>query len=132
MISRTAVGRYIAAVAALGYFATAWIHSTGFDSITALAADGPEELAALVPALWLAFSLDLVVLGLVIVAAALRPGGSARVVTAVAALCPFGAAALQLRYIGFIPPTAILLTIGTLAAVAAGVMPGRVVRHGAS
>lgn len=126
--SRTIIGRLVTGLAALGYFATAWIHSTGFDSITALAAEGPEEMAGLAPALWLAFSLDLIVLGLVIVGAALRRDGPVRPVIAVAALCPFGAAALQLRYIGFIPPTGILLTIGTLALLGALLTPGRPVR----
>lgn len=79
-------------LAALGYFGTAWIHSTGFDSVTALATEGPEEMAGLGPALWLAFSLDLIVLGLIILGAALRRGGAARAVIAVAALCPLGAA----------------------------------------
>lgn len=128
VISRTTLGRSVTGLAALGYFATAWIHATGFHSITALAAEGPDEMAALTPALWLAFSLDLVVLGLVIVVAALRRGGPARAVIAVAALCPLGAAVLQLRYIGFIPPTAMLLTIGTMALVAALVTPGRPLR----
>jgi hypothetical protein len=73
----------------------------------------------LMPTLWLMFSFDLVVLGLIIGAVALRPIGWSWQIVALAALCPLGAAALQLLYIGFIPPTAILLSLGALAIVSA-------------
>ncbi|KPK55692.1 MAG: hypothetical protein AMS21_13370 [Gemmatimonas sp. SG8_38_2] len=106
-----------------GYVTTARIHSTGFDSVTRLARGGPANLTGLMLALWLAFSLDLIVMGLVIAAAAWRPDRLGRIVVGIAALCPFGAAGLQLRFIGFVPPTAILLAIGLLAACAAAVLP---------
>lgn len=123
--SRYAFGPGLTAVAALGYVVTAWIHSTGFDGVTALAAEGPEEMVLLMPALWLAFSLDLIVLALILALSAFRPARRMKWVVGIAAFCPLGAAALQVRYIGFIPPTAILLTIGTLAVAAAVVMDPR-------
>lgn len=121
---RHAMGRVLAGLAALVYIATAWLHSTGFDAVTRLAREGPSDLAALMPALWLVFSLDLVVVGLVIAVVTWRPSGAGRLVVAIAALCPLGAAGLQLRFLGFIPPTAVLLADGALALVAAVTMRG--------
>jgi hypothetical protein len=120
-MTRARLGSILAALAAVGYLATAWLHSTGYDSVTELAAAGPSDLAALAPALWLVFSLDLVILGLIVAVTAWRPTGPARLVLLVAAFGPLGAAALQLRYLGFIPPTAILLVLGALTLVAAAV-----------
>jgi len=129
--SRYTVGRAVTGVAAAGFLATALIHSTGFHSVAALALEGPAELAALMPALWLVFSFDLVVLGLILAVAAFRPSATSRWMAGIASLCPLGAAGLQLWYIGFIPPTAILLAIGVLAASAALVLPRRL-RQGKS
>ncbi len=120
-MTRRKTGRILAGVAAAGFFATAWLHGTGYDSVTQLAGTGPRELESLVPALWLSFSFDLVVLGLIVAAVAWRPSTSSRAVLAIAALAPLAGAGLQLRFIGFVPPTAILIALGglTLAAAAA-------------
>lgn len=56
---RRTAGRWLAGVAAVGYLTTAGLHSTGLDSVTALARQGPADLAAAVPMLWIGFSLDL-------------------------------------------------------------------------
>jgi hypothetical protein len=117
------MGSLLVGLAAAGFFATAAIHSTGYDSVTALAAQGPEDMQALMPALWLAFSFDLIVIGLILGVVAFRPARSSRLIVAVAALCPLGAVALQLRFIGFILPTAILLVLSTLTLTAASVIP---------
>ncbi len=117
------MGSLLVGLAAAGFFATAAIHCTGYDSVTALAAQGPEDMQALMPALWLAFSFDLIVIGLILGVVAFRPARSSRLIVAVAALCPLGAVALQLRFIGFILPTAILLVLSTLTLTAASVIP---------
>jgi hypothetical protein len=111
-------------VAAVGYLATAWLHGTGFGPVTAAAALGPPELAALVPALWLSFSLDLVVLGLIAAVVAWRPSAAGRLVLAVAALTPLGAAGLQMRFLGFIPPTGLLIALGSITLTAATLLTG--------
>lgn len=120
---RRRLGRALTLAAALSFVATAGIHLTGYDSVTALASEGPADLAALVPALWLAFSLDLAVIGLILGVVAIRLAAGGRLILVVAALCPLGAAGLQLRFLGFIPPTAILLAVAGLTLVAAGVRP---------
>jgi hypothetical protein len=122
-MNRKTMGSLLVGLAAAGFFATAAIHSTGYASVAALAAQGPTDMQALMPALWLAFSFDLIVIGLILGVVAFRPARSSRLIVAVAALCPLGAVALQLRFIGFILPTAILLVLSTLTLTAASVIP---------
>jgi len=69
------------------------------------------------------FSFDLAVIGLMVGVLALRPSGGRRSLLAIAALCPLSAAALQLRFIGFIPPTGILLAVAGLTLLGAAVSP---------
>lgn len=92
-------------VAALGFLGTAALHSTGYDSIVRLAKDVPGMLGQVMPALWLAFSFDLTVLGLILGVLTLRPADVARPILVIAALCPLAVAGLQMKFIGFIPPT---------------------------
>ena len=54
-----------------------------------------------------------------VAAVALRPCGGSWVVVGLAGLCPLGAAVLQIVYLGFVPPTALLLGIALLAFAAA-------------
>jgi hypothetical protein len=75
------------------------------------------------PALWLVFSSDLVVLGLIVGALALRPSEVARPILTIAALCPIIAAGLQLWFIGFVPPTALLIALGVLTLLSAASWP---------
>jgi hypothetical protein len=44
------------------------------------------------------------------------------VVLAVAALTPLGAAGLQMRFLGFIPPTALLIALGSITLTAAALL----------
>jgi len=125
-VSRKKVASILTGVTALGYLATAALHSTGHEFIAAQAEQAPPDLRALAPALWLMFSLDLTVLGLILGVIAFNSAtGGARYVVVIAGLCPLGAAVLQLIYLGFIPPTALLLAIAALSFVSAALMPGR-------
>ncbi len=123
------VGRALAGVSCLGFLGTAALHGTGYRSVARAATQIEGVLGAAVPALWLMFSLDLLVLGLVAGTVAARPGRSARPILAFAALCPLGAAALQIRFIGFVAPTAVLLALGAITALAAAIGPDRRVRR---
>ncbi len=71
-MTRRRAGSLLTALTAFGFFATAALHGSGYASVTRLAAEGSPELGLLVPALWLVFSLDLMVLGMIV--AALAPG----------------------------------------------------------
>lgn len=122
-MTRQTAGSIIAGIAAVGFLATAGLHATGYSMVADLAKQAPAEFRALAPALWLAFSFDLAIVGLIIGVVALRPSGVGRVVLLIAGMCPIGAAGLQLIFLGFIPPTALLLGIGALSLMAAGVLP---------
>ncbi len=104
----------LAGLSSLGFLGTALLHGTGYDSIVRLANDVPGPIGRLMPGLWLVFSFDLTVLGLILAVLVLRPGDAARPVLVIAALCPLAAAGLQLWLIGFVPPTALLIAVGTL------------------
>ena len=122
-MTRHRAGSIQAAIAAVGFLGTATLHSTGYSSVVDLAAGVPSELGVLMPALWLVFSLDLAVLGLIVAAVAWRPFGGTRLILGLAALSPLGAAGLQLTSIGFVPPTAILLVVALLSVSAAVTLP---------
>lgn len=122
-MTRIRRARALALLTSLGYLGTAALHGTGYGSIVRLSADGPDLVGRLMPALWLAFSSDLVVLGVIIGVVALQPTSVARIVLPIAAVCPLVVAGLQVHFIGFVPPTAILIGIGVLALAAAAAWP---------
>ena len=118
----TQAGGILAGVAAVGFLATAVLHSTGYGSVVELAADVPSDLGPLIPALWLAFSLDLAVVGLIVGVVAWKQPVASPPILFIAALQPLGAATLQLWSIGFVPPTAILLVVAVTTLVAAALL----------
>ena len=122
-MTRDRGARFAAGLAALGYLGTAWLHSTGYESIVLLAKDVPGVMGQVMPGLWLLFSFDLTVLGLIVGVLALRPRDVARPILVIAALCPFAAAGLQLKFIGFVPPTGLLIGLGVLTWSSAAVWP---------
>lgn len=105
----------LARLAALLYFSTAALHLMGFAPVTALAEQGPAELRPLVPLLWLSISLSLAVLGGILLLTAGLSGPQRRWILVLVSLDPLGAAALQLFYLGFLPPTAMLLADSAVA-----------------
>jgi hypothetical protein len=122
-MTRSWVARLLAWLACFGFLGTAGLHSTGYGSVSRLAADVPGVMGQVMPALWLIFSIDLAVLGLIVGVLAFRKNDVARPILVIAAACPLSAAGLQIRFIGFIPPTALLICLGALAVVAAATWP---------
>ncbi len=118
-MTRQRVGSTLCLLTAVLLLATAAFHHTGFRYVSRLAGDAAPELRPLVPPLWLAFSASLVVLALIAAIAARRPAPGGRAILLIIALFPAAAAALQVRYLGFIPPTAILLVDAAVAIAAA-------------
>jgi hypothetical protein len=105
--------------AGIGLLLTAGLHGSGYPEIAKLGDASGGDVKLLLPALWLAFSLHYLLFGtLVLFAAGPRNQLTARLL-AVAALVPLGDALLQVVYLGFIPPTALLLVIAALSLVAA-------------
>jgi hypothetical protein len=122
-MNRRQIGTLLTAVAGASFLATAALHTTGYGSVTGLAAQSQADLQQVVPALWLVFAFNLAVVGLIVLVVAFRPTAPGRLILVIAAFCPFGAAGLQLWFLGFIPPTAILLAVGGLTLVAAAALP---------
>ena len=121
-MTRLQIGRWLTWATSLAFLATAALHGSGYRSMVSLSRDLPGTLGKLVPMLWLVFSSDLVILGLIIGVVAMRPSRTARPVLALAALCPLVVAAMQLLSIGFVPPTALLIGVGVLALVSAALL----------
>jgi hypothetical protein len=119
---RETVARSLACLAFLGYLGTAALHGSGYDWVRREAGEVPGFLGAILPGLWLAFSFDLIALGIIVGILALRPRDIARPILlvaglcplSVAGLCPLSVAGLQLAYIGYIPPTGILIALGAV------------------
>ena len=129
-MTRRQGARLLAGLSALGFLGTAGLHSTGYDSVARLARDVPGMMGQVMPALWLIFSLDLTILGLIVGVLVLRPADVARPILMIAALCPLAAAGLQVRFIGFVPPTALLVVLGVLTLASAATWPPRSVGPG--
>lgn len=122
-MTRQRAGSAITGVAAIGFWGAAALHSSGYSSVVRASAQAPEMVRALLPLLWLAIAFDLAVLGLIVAVVALRPAGPARIILAAASICPFADAGLQVRFLGFIPPTSILIGVGVVTLIGAMVLP---------
>ena len=87
-------------------FATAAFHFSAYGTVTASAS---EELRPVVAACWVAVGIALMIAALLAVAA--TPGFVVRrrSLLMIAALTPLSIAILQIVYLGFIPPTFLLL-----------------------
>jgi hypothetical protein len=97
-------------------FGTAVFHLSVYESVTAQAS---TNLRPLMAAAWVAVGISLVLSGLLAVAATPLFVVRRRALLLIAALTPVSIAVLQLTYLGFIPPTALLLLDGVVL-IAAG------------
>jgi len=97
-------------------FATAGFHLSAYGSVTAQA---PADLRPLMAALWVAGGVSLIVSALLVVAVTPMFIVRRRALLAIAALTPLSIAILQVVYLGFLAPTALLL-LDTAVLLAAG------------
>ena len=118
----------LAGAAAVALVLTAAFHATGLPRFSRLGAEAGGALAVFVPLLWIAFSIDLLALGLIAAIIAAWPGPNGRLVLLALALPPVAAAILQMVYLGWILPTTILVLDAGLLIAAALAMPRRAVR----
>jgi hypothetical protein len=114
-MTRHKVARGLTGLSAAGFFIAAMLHTSGYQPVTALAQQGPSGLGGLVSALWLAFSAAMITLGLIVAILVRGQVGAARAILILAGCFPLATAALQLRFLGFIPPVAILGTIALVS-----------------
>lgn len=105
-MTKERLAKLTASVGAGLVFGTAGFHLSGYGSVTAQA---PTELRPLMAALWIAGGISLILSALLVVAAIPLFIARRRALLAIAALTPFSIAILQIAYLGFLPPTALLL-----------------------
>jgi hypothetical protein len=115
------LARWLVVAGSLILAATALFHATGYRDVTgAIQASGaPPFLVSAVKALWLMFSVHLLVLSLVFLAASRIPGG--RRVVLLAAMIPLADTALLLRFAGVFVGT-ISLALATMLFLLGGVL----------
>jgi len=87
-------------------FATAGFHLSAYGSVTA---EAPVDLRPLMAALWIAGGVSLILSALLVVAATPMFIVRRRALLAISALTPLSIALLQVVYLGFLAPTALLL-----------------------
>jgi hypothetical protein len=97
-------------------FATAGFHFSAYGSVVTQA---PADLRPLVSAAWMAAGASLLTAALLTVAVTPLFIVRRRALLGIAALTPLSIAVLQIVYLGFLPPTALLL-LDTLVLLAAG------------
>jgi hypothetical protein len=115
-MTKERVATLTASVGAGLLFATAAFHLSAYGSVVAQA---PADLGALVAALWVAGGASLLISALLAVAVTPLFIVRRRALLGIAALTPLSIALLQIAYLGFLPPTALLL-LDTLVLVVAG------------
>jgi hypothetical protein len=104
-----------AAIGAGLLFATAVIHLSGYSTVVAQA---PTDLQPLMSAAWVAGGASLIISALLAVAVMPPFIVRRRALLGVAALTPVSIAAVQIAYLGFLPPTALLLLDAAVLVVA--------------
>lgn len=95
-----------AAIGAGLLFGTAGFHLSGYSSVVAQA---PTDLQPLISAAWVAGGASLMISALLAIAATPLFVVRRRALLGIAALTPVSIAVLQIAYLGFLPPTALLL-----------------------
>lgn len=116
------LGSILTFLTGVAFLGMAILLSTGYVSITEMAALMSAELQLIVPALWLIFAFNLVVLGFILFVIALRPARGGPFIVFLAALGPASSAGLLARGIQFGGPVPLLLSISGLSLLAAALL----------
>jgi hypothetical protein len=105
-MTKVRIASVTAAVGAGLLFATSAVHLSAYSSVVARA---PTDLQPLVGAVWVAGGASLIISALLAIAATPLFIVRRRALLTIAALTPLSIALLQIAYLGFLPPTALLL-----------------------
>jgi hypothetical protein len=114
-MTKERVATVTAAIGAGLLFATAGFHLSGYSSVVR---QTPTDLQPLVAAVWVAVGASLIISALLAIAATPLFTVRRRALLAIAALTPISIAAVQIGYLGFLVPTALLLLDALLLLVA--------------
>lgn len=104
-----------AAIGAGLLFVGAGLH---FSAYSAVVAQAPTDVRPIMSALWVACGVSLIVAALLVVAVTPLFIVRRRALLGIAALIPVSIAAVQIAYLGFLPPTTLLLLDAALLLVA--------------
>lgn len=115
-------GSILTGLAGIAFLGTAVLHASGYAWIVEQSSLMTAEAELVVPPLWLMFSANMVILGLILLAVAVRPGRAGPLVVLLAALGPLAAAGLLARGIRLGGPVPVLVSVAGLALVAAAVL----------
>jgi hypothetical protein len=119
-MNRLRTANILIAITAALLIITGALHLSGFGSINTLAqSTNVADVKVLVPVLWLATGIDMIVMGLIVGAIGYENSTGGRLALAVVAISPIVMAVLQLIYFGFIPPTALLFLDGGMVLICA-------------
>jgi hypothetical protein len=105
-MTKERVASVTAAVGAGLLFATAGFHLSAYSTVVA---EAPTDLRPLMSAMWVAAGVSLMIAALLAVAATPVFIVRRRALLVIAALTPFSIAAVQIAYLGFLAPTALLI-----------------------
>jgi hypothetical protein len=121
-MDRSKIANLLIGATAVMLVVTGVLHSAAYGQVSRMAGSvGSADVQALLPLLWTVFGIDLIGLGVVVAVVGLENSNGGRWVLFASAICPIGAAIGQMVFLGFEPPTALLLLNGALA-IAAGTM----------
>src|SRR5262249_35457284 len=99
---------------------TGALHLSAAGQIGTLASSAsPADVRVLLPLLWMAIGVDLVMLAFIVAAIGYENSTGGRFALAAVAIGPIGAAGLKSIYLIFISPTALLFLDGVMALVCA-------------
>lgn len=104
-----------AAIGAGLLFGTAGVHLSAYSSVVS---QTPTDARPLMSALWIAGGASLIISALLAVAVTPLFIVRRRALLAIAALTPLSIAGVQIAYLGFLPPTALLLIDAAVLVVA--------------
>ena len=114
-MTKERVATVTAAIGAGLLFATVALHLSAYSAVVAQA---PTDLRPLMAALWVAGGASLIIAALLAVAVIPLFIVRRRALLGIAALTPLSIAGVQIAYVGFLPPTALLLFDAVILVVA--------------
>lgn len=113
-------------ISAAGFFITAALLLSSYSSVVESAGQSPADIAALVPALWLSFTVAMVACGLMVASALRTSTPTPTSVLVLSAAFPMMAGIFFWRFLGFDSASGIFLVVGVLTLAAAVALPPRV------
>ena len=118
MLTPSRLARWLSRATGIGLLLIGIIHGLGYLKVSPLAGSISDDFREILRVLWLSFAVHYFALGgMVLIGAGGRRGSWG--LLALAAAAPLLDGLLQISFLGFIPPTAILLVVAAIGLAAA-------------